>query len=85
MPCSNLEPTSPPTSRLTSILMRPGSGSASLQGYQVVMPRADCYRRPYAPYALPAEEVAELWDAFNREMNRLYALLSRGKEPDLGE
>jgi hypothetical protein len=39
----------------------------------------------YAKDALPAEEAAELWAAFNREMDRLYAVMNEGKEPDLGD
>ncbi len=36
----------------------------------------------YGKEALPPEEAAELWDAFNREMDRLYAVMNDGKEPD---
>ena len=39
----------------------------------------------YGKEALPPEEAAELWAAFNREMDRLYAVMNEGKEPDLGE
>jgi hypothetical protein len=39
----------------------------------------------YGKDVLPPEEAAELWDAFNREMDRLYAGMNKGKEPDLGE
>jgi hypothetical protein len=38
----------------------------------------------YAKEALPAEEAAELWAAFSREMDRLYAIMNEGKEPDPG-
>jgi hypothetical protein len=37
----------------------------------------------YGKEALPPEEAAELWAAFNREMDRLYAVMNEGKEPDL--
>ncbi len=33
---------------------------------------------------LPAAEGAALWAAFNVEMDRLYAIMNEGKEPDLG-
>jgi hypothetical protein len=36
----------------------------------------------YGKEALPPEEAAELWAAFNREMDRLYAKMNEGKEPD---
>jgi hypothetical protein len=39
----------------------------------------------YGKEALPPAEAAELWDAFNREMDRLYAVMNEGKEPDLGD
>jgi hypothetical protein len=39
----------------------------------------------YGKEALPPEEAAELWEAFNREMDRLYAVMNEGKEPDLGD
>ncbi len=35
--------------------------------------------------ALPPEEGAALWAAFDAEMDRLYAAMNEGKEPDLGE
>ncbi len=34
--------------------------------------------------ALPAAEGAALWAEFDVEMNRLYAIMNEGKEPDLG-
>ena len=34
---------------------------------------------------LPAAEGAALWAAFNVEMDRLYAIMNEGKEPDLGD
>jgi hypothetical protein len=34
---------------------------------------------------LPREEGAALWAEFDAEMNRLYAIMNAGKEPDLGE
>ena len=33
---------------------------------------------------LPPEEGAALWAAFDVEMDRLYAIMNEGKEPDLG-
>ena len=35
--------------------------------------------------ALPAAEGAALWAEFDVEMDRLYAVMNEGKEPDLGE
>lgn len=35
--------------------------------------------------ALPADEGAALWAEFDREMDRLYAVMNEGKEPDLGD
>ena len=34
---------------------------------------------------LPAAEAAALWAEFDVEMNRLYAVMNEGKEPDLGD
>jgi hypothetical protein len=34
---------------------------------------------------LPPEEAAAMWAEFDAEMNRLYAILNEGKEPDLDE
>jgi len=34
---------------------------------------------------LPREEGAALWAGFDAEMNRLYAIMNQGKEPDLGD
>ena len=34
---------------------------------------------------LPAEEGAALWAEFDQEMDRLYAIMNAGKEPDLGD
>lgn len=34
---------------------------------------------------LPAAEGAALWAAFDVEMNRLYAIMNEGKEPDLDD
>jgi hypothetical protein len=34
---------------------------------------------------LPRAEGAELWAEFDAEMNRLYAIMNEGKEPDLGD
>jgi hypothetical protein len=34
---------------------------------------------------LPPEEGAALWAAFDAEMERLYAVMSAGKEPDLAD
>ena len=34
---------------------------------------------------LPADEGAALWAAFNVEMDRLYAIMNEGMEPDLGD
>jgi hypothetical protein len=39
----------------------------------------------YGKEALPASEATELWEAFNREMDRLYAAMNKGKEPDVGD
>jgi hypothetical protein len=39
----------------------------------------------YDKDALPAAEGAALWAAFNVEMDRLYAVMNEGKEPDLGD
>ena len=33
---------------------------------------------------LPPEEGAALWAAFDVEIDRLYAIMNEGKEPDLG-
>lgn len=35
--------------------------------------------------ALPAAEAAALWAEFDVEMDRLYAIMNEGKEPDLGD
>lgn len=51
---------------------------------QLEIIRADNAFR-YGKEALPPDEAAELWDAFNREMDRLYAVMNEGKEPDLGD
>jgi hypothetical protein len=50
---------------------------------QLEIIRADNAFR-YGKDALPPAEAAELWDAFNREMDRLYAVMNEGKESDLG-
>jgi hypothetical protein len=34
---------------------------------------------------LPRDEGAALWSQFDNEMNRLYAIMNEGKEPDLGD
>ena len=34
---------------------------------------------------LPPEEGLALWAEFDREMDRLYAIMNEGKEPDLGD
>jgi hypothetical protein len=34
---------------------------------------------------LPPAEGAALWGEFNIEMDRLYAIMNEGKEPDLGD
>lgn len=34
----------------------------------------------YGKEALPPHEAAELWSAFNREMDRLYALMNEGAD-----
>ncbi len=34
---------------------------------------------------LPPDEGAALWAEFNVEMDRLYAIMNEGKEPDLGD
>ncbi len=34
---------------------------------------------------LPPAEGAALWAEFDAEMNRLYAIMNEGKEPDLGD
>ncbi len=34
---------------------------------------------------LPPEEGAALWAEFDAEMDRLYAVMNEGKEPDLGD
>jgi hypothetical protein len=39
----------------------------------------------YDKDVLPAAEGAALWAAFNVEMDRLYAIMNEGKEPDLGD
>lgn len=39
----------------------------------------------YDKDVLPAAEGATLWAAFNVEMDRLYAIMNEGKEPDLGD
>jgi hypothetical protein len=51
---------------------------------QLEIIRADNAFR-YGKEALPTEEAAELWAAFNREMDRLYAKMNEGKEPDPGD
>ena len=35
--------------------------------------------------ALPPAEAAALWAEFDAEMDRLYAVMNAGKEPDLGD
>jgi hypothetical protein len=35
--------------------------------------------------ALPAAEGAALWAEFDRQMDRLYAIMNEGKDPDLGD
>jgi hypothetical protein len=35
--------------------------------------------------ALPPAEGASLWAEFDAEMDRLYAIMNEGKEPDLGD
>jgi hypothetical protein len=39
----------------------------------------------YDKDVLPADEGASMWAAFNVEMDRLYAIMNEGKEPDLGD
>jgi hypothetical protein len=39
----------------------------------------------YDKDVLPYPEGAELWAAFNVEMDRLYSVMNEGKEPDLGD
>jgi hypothetical protein len=39
----------------------------------------------FAKDLLPPEEGAALWAEFNVEMDRLYAIMNEGKEPDPGE
>ena len=39
----------------------------------------------FAKDLLPPEEGARLWAAFDVEMDRLYAIMNEGKEPDLGD
>jgi hypothetical protein len=39
----------------------------------------------YDKDVLPAAEGAALWAVFNVEMDRLYAVMNKGKEPDLGD
>ncbi len=39
----------------------------------------------YGKEALPAAEATELWEAFTREMDRLYAAMNEDKEPDAGD
>ncbi len=39
----------------------------------------------YAKGLLPAEEGAALWAAFDREMDRLYAVMNEGKDVDMGK
>lgn len=34
---------------------------------------------------LPADEGAALWAEFDAEMDRLYAIMNAGKDPDLGD
>ena len=34
---------------------------------------------------LPSAEGAALWTEFNKEMDRLYAIMNQGMEPDLGD
>ena len=51
---------------------------------QLKIIRADNAFR-YGKEALPPEEAAELWAAFNREMDRLYAKMNEGKEPYPGD
>jgi hypothetical protein len=39
----------------------------------------------YAKGLLPAEEGAALWAAFDREMDRPYAVMNEGKDVDMGK
>lgn len=39
----------------------------------------------FAKDILPPDEGAALWAEFDAEMNRLYAVMNAGKEPDLGD
>jgi len=39
----------------------------------------------YGKDILPPAEGAALWAEFDAEMNRLYAIMNDGKEPDLGD
>jgi hypothetical protein len=39
----------------------------------------------FAKDMLPRAEGAALWAEFDAEMNRLYAIMNAGKEPDLGD
>lgn len=39
----------------------------------------------YGKDALPPSEAQALWAEFDAEMNRLYAVMNEGKEPDLGD
>ena len=34
---------------------------------------------------VPRDEAAALWAEFDAEMNRLYAIMNEGKEPDMGD
>jgi hypothetical protein len=39
----------------------------------------------FAKDLLPPDEGAALWAEFDAEMDRLYAIMNEGKEPDLGD
>ena len=51
---------------------------------QLAITREDNASR-FAKDLLPPEEAASLWAEFDSEMDRLYAIMNKGKEADTGD
>lgn len=71
-------------SRLHATLALVKSSNAMPWPDQLAIIREDNAFR-YGKDVLPPAEGAALWAEFDAEMDRLYAIMNEGKEPDLGD
>jgi hypothetical protein len=71
-------------SRLHATLALVKSAEAMPWSDQLAIIREDNAFR-FGKDVLPRDEGAALWAEFDAEMNRLYAIMNEGKEPDLGD